>query len=148
MSNSISPSELKARAQQWQAGRQQKRPAQAKGLKAPPKAPMPPEHLRKVIKDHGDLSSKKFAKDKRIYLGALKYVPHAIMKLLENMPMPWEQVKPKYNNCYKIKILSFLFYRCGMLKPFITLQGQLHLLMRFLGLLNQFTLLNGVRCGF
>jgi pre-mRNA-processing factor 8 len=90
--SSISPEELKARAQQWQSGRQQKRPAPSKGLSAPPKAPMPPEHLRKVIKDHGDLSSKKFAKDKRIYLGALKYVPHAIMKLLENMPMPWEQV--------------------------------------------------------
>lgn len=89
--SSISPEELKARAQKWQAGRQQKRPA-SKGFVAPPKAPMPPEHLRKVIKDHGDLSSKKFAKDKRIYLGALKYVPHAIMKLLENMPMPWEQV--------------------------------------------------------
>ena len=91
--SSISSEELKARAQKWQAGRQQKRPATKGGLSAPPKAPMPPEHLRKVIKDHGDLSSKKFAKDKRIYLGALKYVPHAIMKLLENMPMPWEQVK-------------------------------------------------------
>lgn len=30
--------------------------------------------------------------DKRVYLGALKYVPHAVYKLLENMPMPWEQV--------------------------------------------------------
>ena len=91
--SSISSEELKARAQKWQAGRQQhKRPAAVKGFKAPPKEAMPPEHLRKIIKDHGDLSSKKFAKDKRIYLGALKYVPHAIMKLLENMPMPWEQV--------------------------------------------------------
>jgi pre-mRNA-processing factor 8 len=25
-----------------------------------------------------------------VYLGALKYIPHAIYKLLENMPMPWE----------------------------------------------------------
>lgn len=25
-----------------------------------------------------------------MYLGALKYVPHAVLKLLENMPMPWE----------------------------------------------------------
>ena len=31
--------------------------------------------------------------DKRVYLGALKFVPHAIYKLLENMPMPWEQVR-------------------------------------------------------
>merc|ERR1712168_715858 len=27
------------------------------------------------------------------YLGALKYMPHALMKLLENMPMPWEQIR-------------------------------------------------------
>jgi hypothetical protein len=45
---------------------------------------------RKIIKDHGDLSSKRFRQDKRVYLGALKYIPHAIFKLLENMPMPWE----------------------------------------------------------
>ncbi|CAO3600274.1 unnamed protein product [Absidia cylindrospora] len=57
------------------------------------KADMPPEHLRKVIKDHGDMSAKKFRHDKRIYLGALKYIPHAVLKLLENMPMPWEQVR-------------------------------------------------------
>ena len=42
--------------------------------------------------DHGDMSSRKFRHDKRVYLGALKFVPHAVYKLLENMPMPWEQV--------------------------------------------------------
>jgi pre-mRNA-processing factor 8 len=46
---------------------------------------------RKIVKDHGDMSSKRFRQDKRVYLGALKYIPHAIYKLLENMPMPWEQ---------------------------------------------------------
>ena len=56
------------------------------------KEDMPPEHLRKIIRDHGDMSSKKFRHDKRVYLGALKYVPHAVFKLLENIPMPWEQV--------------------------------------------------------
>jgi len=39
------------------------------------------------------MSSKKFRHDKRVYLGALKYIPHAVYKLLENMPCPWEQVK-------------------------------------------------------
>ena len=39
------------------------------------------------------MSSKKFKADKRVYLGALKYVPHAVYKLLENLPMPWEQVR-------------------------------------------------------
>jgi len=38
------------------------------------------------------MSSKKYRHDKRVYLGALKYIPHAVYKLLENMPMPWEQV--------------------------------------------------------
>ena len=54
---------------------------------------MPPEHIRKIIRDHGDMSSRKYRHDKRVYLGALKYMPHALLKLLENMPMPWEQVK-------------------------------------------------------
>jgi pre-mRNA-processing factor 8 len=54
---------------------------------------MPPEHVRKIIKDHGDMSNRKFRNDKRVHLGALKYVPHAVMKLLENIPFPWEQVR-------------------------------------------------------
>jgi pre-mRNA-processing factor 8 len=57
------------------------------------KEDFPPEHVRKIIKDHGDMSSRKFRHDKRVYLGALKYVPHAVLKLLENMPMPWEQIR-------------------------------------------------------
>lgn len=36
------------------------------------------------------MSNRKFRNDKRVHLGALKYVPHAVMKLLENIPMPWE----------------------------------------------------------
>lgn len=54
---------------------------------------MPPDHVRKIIRDHGDMTSKKFRADKRVYLGALKYVPHAVFKLLENMPMPWENIR-------------------------------------------------------
>ncbi|CAD6590930.1 MAG: pre-mRNA-splicing factor 8, partial [Tremellales sp. Tagirdzhanova-0007] len=54
---------------------------------------LPPEHIRKIIKDHGDMSNRKFRNDKRVHLGALKYVPHAVMKLLENIPCPWEQVR-------------------------------------------------------
>eukprot|EP00727_Mastigamoeba_balamuthi_P012919 m51a1_g825 putative pre-mrna-processing-splicing factor 8 (2396) ;mRNA; r:710828-718228 len=57
------------------------------------KEEMPPEHLRTIVKDHGDMSNRKYRHDKRVYLGALKYVPHAVYKLLENMPMPWEQVR-------------------------------------------------------
>ena len=39
------------------------------------------------------MSNRKFRNDKRVHLGALKYVPHAVMKLLENIPLPWEQVR-------------------------------------------------------
>lgn len=39
------------------------------------------------------MSNRKFRNDKRVHLGALKYVPHAVLKLLENIPCPWEQVR-------------------------------------------------------
>ncbi|KAF2755488.1 pre-mRNA-processing-splicing factor 8 [Pseudovirgaria hyperparasitica] len=72
-----------------------------------PKVDTPPEMLRKAFKDIGDVSQKKFDKDKRAYLGALKFMPHAVLKLLENMPMPWEDrryVKVLYhvNGCLTI----------------------------------------------
>ena len=54
---------------------------------------LPPDFIRKILHDHGDMSSKRYQSEKRIYLGALKYVPHALYKLLENMPMPWEQIR-------------------------------------------------------
>ncbi|KAI9726119.1 MAG: pre-mRNA-splicing factor 8 [Cirrosporium novae-zelandiae] len=57
------------------------------------KSDMPPEMLRKIVKDIGDVSQKKFSSDKRSYLGALKFMPHAVLKLLENMPMPWESAR-------------------------------------------------------
>ena len=72
------------------------------------KVDAPPEHVRKIVKDHGDMSSRKFRHDKRVYLGALKYVPHAVLKLLENMPMPWEQVKHKTRNIHKKKFGRFI----------------------------------------
>lgn len=57
------------------------------GVSEDAKEPMPPEHVRKIMRDRGDMSSKKFRAEKRVYLGALKYMPHAVIKLLENMPM-------------------------------------------------------------
>lgn len=57
------------------------------------KADMPPEHLRKIVRDIGDVSARKYNTEKRSYLGALKFMPHAILKLLENMPMPWESTR-------------------------------------------------------
>lgn len=88
---------LNARAKKWQQFNSrryaEKRKVKVASLSEGPKEDMPPEHLRKIMKDHGDMSSRKFRHDKRVYLGALKYVPHAVYKLLENMPMPWEQVR-------------------------------------------------------
>ncbi|OQR97218.1 pre-mRNA-processing-splicing factor 8 [Achlya hypogyna] len=86
--------EVEERSNRW-AKRQGKRYGEKRkfGFVESTKDDMPPEHVRKIIKDHGDMSSKKFRHDKRVYLGALKYVPHAVFKLLENMPMPWEQVR-------------------------------------------------------
>jgi pre-mRNA-processing factor 8 len=60
---------------------------------APQKETMPADFLRKILQDHGDMSSKRYQTEKRLYLGALKYMPHALYKLLENIPMPWESYK-------------------------------------------------------
>eukprot|EP00948_MAST-09A_sp_MAST-9A-sp1_P002883 g2883.t1 len=85
---------LAAKALKWKKSRAQKFGKRNRSnYVAPPKSLMPPDHLRKIMRDHGDLHSKKFRADRRVYLGALKYIPHALMKLLENMPMPWEQVR-------------------------------------------------------
>ncbi|KAJ1979992.1 hypothetical protein H4R33_005585 [Dimargaris cristalligena] len=90
----LTEEELQEKARKWAALNAKRYGDKRKfGFVEHEKANMPPEHLRKIIRDHGDMSHKKFRQDKRIYLGALKYVPHAVLKLLENMPMPWEQVR-------------------------------------------------------
>ncbi|CBY39724.1 unnamed protein product, partial [Oikopleura dioica] len=85
---------LNEKARRWHQ-MQSKRYAEKRkfGFVDAQKEDMPPEHVRKIIKDHGDMTSRKYRHDKRVYLGALKYMPHALMKLLENMPMPWEQIR-------------------------------------------------------
>jgi pre-mRNA-processing factor 8 len=50
----------------------------APGSGATPAGNMPPEHVRKIVRDHGDMSNRKFRYDKRVYLGAVKYVPSNI----------------------------------------------------------------------
>lgn len=42
------------------------------------KEDMPPEHVRKIIRDHGDMSSRKYRHDKRVYLG------YELLVLLKN----------------------------------------------------------------
>uniref|UniRef100_A0AC35TUB0 MPN domain-containing protein n=1 Tax=Rhabditophanes sp. KR3021 TaxID=114890 RepID=A0AC35TUB0_9BILA len=95
------------------------------------KEEMPPEHVRKIIRDHGDLSSKKFRHDKRVYLGALKYMPHAVLKLLENMPMPWEQIRD-VNVLYHITgAVSFVNETPKVIEPiFLAQWGTMWVMMR------------------
>ncbi len=90
----MSEAKLQEKARKWQQ-LQTKRYAEKRkfGFVDAQKEDMPPEHIRKIIRDHGDMSSRKYRHDKRVYLGALKYIPHAVLKLLENMPMPWEQIR-------------------------------------------------------
>ena len=95
------------------------------------KEPLPCEVLRKIIKDHGDMSSKKFKQDKRVYLGALKYIPHAVYKLLENMPFPWED-KRIVNVLYHITgAISFVDDIPKVIEPIYTAQwGTMWIVMR------------------
>ena len=46
---------------------------------------IPPENIRNIIKDHGDISSRTYNNDKRIYLSVLQFLHHSIYKLLENI---------------------------------------------------------------
>ncbi|CAI5756086.1 unnamed protein product [Candida verbasci] len=89
--------ELESRKRKWIHGQKVKYKSTLKkskgGISVIHKPEMPPQHLRKIIIDHTDLSSSKVASDKRSHLGSLKYLPHALFKLLENMPQPWENSK-------------------------------------------------------
>ena len=79
----LSDEQKQEKARKWQQ-LQAKRYAEKRkfGFVDAQKEDMPPEHIRKIIRDHGDMSSRKYRHDKRVYLGALKYMPHAILKLL------------------------------------------------------------------
>ena len=101
------------------------------GYVEPAKEEMPPEHVRKIIKDHGDMSSRKFRHDKRVYLGALKFVPHAVYKLLENMPMPWEQVRHCEVIYHITGAITFVNETPRVIEPvFIAQWGTMWIMMR------------------
>lgn len=46
---------------------------------------MPPEHLRRVVRVSRSMHPS--------FMGAMKYMPHALHNLLRAMPMPWEAVR-------------------------------------------------------
>ena len=123
---------LDEKARKWAALQAKRYGAKRKfGFVDTYKEDMPAEHVRKIIKDHGDMSSKKFRHDKRVYLGALKYVPHAVYKLLENMPMPWEQVR-NVNVLYHITgAISFVNEIPLVIEPvYIAQWGTMWIMMR------------------
>ena len=71
----MSQEALDAKARKWTAMQARRFGNRKKGYVDTGKQPLPPEHLRKIIKDHGDLSNRTFRQDKRVHLGALKVKP-------------------------------------------------------------------------
>merc|ERR1719248_535314 len=123
--------QLDEKARKWQALNTKRYGEKRRFQGTEQKEDMPPEHLRKLIKDHGDMTSRKFRHDKRVYLGALKYIPHAIYKLLENMPFPWEQVR----NCSVVYHVTGAITFCNeiprVIEPVYTAQwGTMWITMR------------------
>ena len=69
----------------------------------------PAEYLRKIVKDRGDMSDPKYRDQRRLFVGAMRYIPHALFKLFENMPAPWEaarQVDVVYHVAGALTIVS------------------------------------------
>lgn len=90
----MSEERLQDKARKWQQLQSKRYSEKRKfGFIDAQKEETPASHVRKIVRDHGDMTNRKFRHDKRVYLGALKYMPHAVLKLLENMPMPWEQIR-------------------------------------------------------
>ena len=95
------------------------------------KAQMPPDFLRKILQDHGDMSSKRYQRERRLYLGALKYVPHAVYKLLENIPMPWESYKVVPVLFHVTGAISFVNHTPRVIEPVYVAQwGASWIMMR------------------
>jgi pre-mRNA-processing factor 8 len=133
MPTSLIPDEILAeKSKRWRQMNTKKFAEKRKfGFVEGQKEKLPAEVLRKIMKDHGDMSSKKFKQDKRVYLGALKYIPHAVFKLLENMPNPWEQVR-NVNVLYHITgAISFVDEVPKVIEPlYIAQWGTMWIMMR------------------
>lgn len=124
--------QLNERARKWRASQKSKYGVKRKqGYVQTEKADLPPEHLRKIMKDRGDMSSRKFRADKRSYLGALKYLPHAVLKLLENMPMPWEEYREVKVLYHVTGAITFVNESPRVIEPhFIAQWGTMWMMMR------------------
>lgn len=77
------------------------------------------------------MTNRKFRHDKRVYLGALKYMPHAVLKLLENMPMPWEQIRDVPVLYHITGAISFVNEIPWVIEPvYISQWGSMWIMMR------------------
>lgn len=66
----ITEEKLQEKARKWQQLQSKRYSEKRKfGFVEAQKEDMPPEHVRKIIRDHGDMSSRKYRHDKRVYLG-------------------------------------------------------------------------------
>lgn len=70
----MSEEQVEQKARKWRALQARRYLGSAKtgGIVDTGKQSLPPEHLRKIIRDHGDMSNRKYRQDKRVHLGALK----------------------------------------------------------------------------
>lgn len=59
------------------------------------KSVVAPIYFRKLIKDHTELNKNKIGFTKKIFVMSLKYIPHSIFKLIENLPFPWQKINFK-----------------------------------------------------
>ena len=86
---------LEEKARKWAKMQSKKYSHRKMASFTPQKDLLPADFLRRIMIEHGDMTttSKRYQSERRIYVGALKYVPHALYKLLENIPMPWEAYK-------------------------------------------------------
>ena len=67
------------------------------------KEDMPPAHVRKIIRDHGDMSNRKFRHDKRVYLGSVAHVSSRVIAFtvryssVKNLEIVVEFVRSKFS---------------------------------------------------
>lgn len=123
---------LEEKARKWRQFNNKKYSEKKKhGFVEAQKESLPPEILRKIIKDHTDLSGRKYRTDKRVFLGSLKYAPHGIYKLLENVPMPWEQIRTVKVLYHITGAITFVDEIPKVIEPVYTAQwGTMWIMMR------------------
>ncbi|CAF1285694.1 unnamed protein product [Rotaria magnacalcarata] len=77
------------------------------------------------------MTNRKFRHDKRVYLGALKYVPHAVYKLLDNMPMRWVKIRNVRVIYHITGAITFVDEISWVIEPVFVVQwGSMWIMMR------------------